>query len=59
MLSGCANTSVRRSASADPRPALPQDTGWNLFRKPCGPLVVYELTPLDKPHGLQCMTERL
>ncbi len=45
-------------ASADPRPALPQDTDWNLFRKTCGPLVVYELTPLEEPHGLQCLTER-
>ena len=45
-------------AAADPRPVLPPDTDWNLFRKPCGLLVVYELTPLDKPHGLQCLTAR-
>ncbi len=42
-------------AATDPRPALPPDTDWNLFRKTCGALVVYELTPLEKPHGLQCL----
>lgn len=45
-------------ASTDPRPVLPLDTDWKLFRKSCGPLVVYELTPLDEPRGSQCLTER-
>ena len=38
-------------ADADPHPAL--SCGGNdlhLFRKELGPLVLYELTPLDKPH---------
>lgn len=43
-------------ASADPRPALPHNTGWNLFRKACGPLVVYEVTPLQTPHALECLS---
>jgi len=43
-------------ASADPRPALPSNSDWNIFRKTCGGLVLYELTPLQEPHGLQCLT---
>lgn len=43
-------------ASADPRPALPSNSDWNLFRKACGALVLYELTPLQQPHGLQCLS---
>lgn len=43
-------------ASADPRPALPKDSDWRLFRKDCGALVLYELTPLAEPHGLQCLS---
>ncbi|MCA8974124.1 MAG: hypothetical protein KDC98_05350, partial [Planctomycetes bacterium] len=45
-------------AVTDPRPVLPPDSEWKLFRKPCGPLVVYELTPLDEPRGLPCLAER-
>jgi len=35
---------------ADPHPAEPEpDTGLHLFRKELGPLVLYELSPLDEP----------
>lgn len=44
-------------ASADPRPVLPPEADWRLFRKVCGPLVAYELTPLDEPRGLSCLSE--
>lgn len=43
-------------ASADPKPALPPDTEWKLFRRRYGSLVVYELTPLDEPRGLPCLS---
>jgi hypothetical protein len=37
-------------ASADTHPALPpSETKLHLFRKETGPLVIYELTPLDQP----------
>lgn len=37
-------------ASADNHPAQPPgETGLHLFRKELGPLVLYELTPLDRP----------
>jgi hypothetical protein len=37
-------------ASADNRPTLPSsETKLHLFRRESGPLVIYELTPLDRP----------
>ena len=37
-------------ASADTHPASPsEESGLHLFRKEAGPLVFYELTPLDRP----------
>ena len=43
------------AATADPRPVLPAASDWQLFDKRVGPLVIYELTPLEQPRGLQCL----
>ncbi|MEO0478840.1 MAG: hypothetical protein AAF196_05115 [Planctomycetota bacterium] len=43
------------SSTNDPRPTLPEASEWRLFRDVRGPLVLYELTPLDRPRGLECV----
>jgi hypothetical protein len=40
-------------ADADTHPVLPVNSKLHLFRKELGPLVLYELTPLDHPHVME------
>ena len=41
----------------DPQPKLPEASNWSLFRESRGTLVLYELTPLDAPRGLECVSQ--
>lgn len=41
---------------ADPRPELPSDSEFNIFRRPLGDYVLYEVTPLAQPLALPHVT---
>jgi hypothetical protein len=44
------------AASADPRPVLPTNSEYNIFRRTLGDYVLYEVTPLPQPMALDLIT---